>query len=161
MGGWNTAGNTGWQMRRERTAGLSRTSGRWTAPDIAVTVIAFLVHWEVGLAFLALKLWQQASGYQGSVFAFARDKWESLVTATRTVLSGSALPASFSFGTRSSGNHAFDLWRRGELDRIEAERTKLRAAEREFSSYRDELLHAKDSDDFNRFMRSRDGTKTT
>ena len=159
MGGWNTAGNYGWQMRRERPAGLPRTHSRWTAPDIAVTVVAFVIHWEVGLAFLALKLWQQSSGYQGSVLSFAREKWDGLVSAASTLMSGRSLPTSFNFGTRSSGNHAFDAWRRTELGRIEAERSKLRAAERDFASYRDGLLHAKDSEDFSRFMQSRDGDK--
>ena len=158
MGGWNTTGDAGWQMRRERAAGLPRTSSRWTAPDVAVTIVAFLIHWEFGLAFLALKLWQQASNYQGSVFSFAREKWEGLVNATRHMLSGTTLPTSFGLGARSSGNHAFDAWRRTELDRIEAERTKLRLAEREFSSYRDELLHARDSEAFDRFMQARNNT---
>ncbi len=158
MGSWNTTSNYGWQVRRERAGGVPR-SARWTASDVAVTVVAFVIHWEVGLAFLGLKLWQQASGYEGSVFAFARDKWEALVATTRGLLSGTG-PSSFMFAARSSGNHAFDTWRRTELDRIEAERSKLRAAEREFAAYREELLHAKDSEDFARFMQSRDSRPT-
>jgi hypothetical protein len=157
MSGWNTTGNYGWQVRRERAAGVPRTSARWSAPDIGIMVVAFIIHWELGLAFLALKLWHQSSGYQGNVFAFAREKWDNLVEMTRSVIGGTASTQSFGFGTRSSGNHAFDTWRRTELDRIEAERAKLRAAEREFASYREELLHAKDSEDFDRFMRSRNG----
>ena len=58
-------------------------------------------------------------------------------------------------GPRSSGNHAFDRWRHAELARIEAERDRLRGAERDFAAYRDELLHAKDRDDFERFMQAR------
>ena len=154
MGGWNTAGNFGWQVRRERAAGVPQACGRWTPTDVGVTIVAFLVHWELGLAFLALKLWQQASGYNGSVFAFARDRWESLVGATRGLMANVSAP-SMGLGPRSSGNHAFDTWRQTELDRIEAERAKLRAAEREFAAYRDELLHVKDREDFERFMTAR------
>ena len=102
-----------------------------------------------------LKLWQQASGYPGSVFAFAREKWDGLVSVARSVLSGASVP-SLHLGARSSGNQAFDAWRRTELSRIEAERERLRHAERDFAAYRDELLHAKDREDFDRFMQARD-----
>ena len=156
MGGWGNDAR-GWQrMRRAEMSGLPSAGGRWTMPEIAATVIAFAVHWELGLAFLALKLWHQASAHGGSVFTFAREKWESLVNLTRGVLSSGASWSSLHAGPRSSGNQAFDTWRRGELTRIEAERDRLRAAEREFTSYRDELLHAKDREDFDRFMQARD-----
>jgi hypothetical protein len=152
MGGWNTAGSEGWHMRRENAARVPRSGARWTAPDIFLLVAAFFVHWEFGLAALALKLWHQASNHPGNVFAFAREKWESLVEMARGLLSNA--PA-MSFGPRSSGNLAFDAWRSTELQRIEAERTRLRGAEREFTAYREQLLHAKDQDDFDRFMRDR------
>jgi hypothetical protein len=151
MGGWYTAGNPAWQARQQGDV-AARSCGRWTAPDVALTVVAFVIHWELGLAFLALKLWQQASGYKGSVFSFAREKWEGLVATTRNLMAGAP---SFTVGPRTSGNHAFDAWRRSELERIEAERAKLRTAEREFAAYRDQLLHAKDSEVFARFMQSR------
>ncbi len=150
-GGWNQGG---WRTaRRDEPAGLARTAGRWTAPDVALTVVGFIIHWEIGLAFLGLKLWQQASGYEGSVLAFARDRWESLVGMARGLLDGGK--SSMPFAARSSGNKAFDAWRHAELARIEAERGKLRTAEREFNAYRDELLHAKDREDFDRFMQVR------
>ena len=92
-------------------------------------------------------------GFQGNTLTFARDRWTWLVGATRSLSSGSiAMPFR---GLRSSGNHAFDAWRETEFARIEAERSKLRAAEREFAAYHDELMHAKDSEDFDRFMRAR------
>lgn len=156
MGGWSDATRGGWHhVRRGETAGVPSTAGRWTAADVAVTVVTFALRWELGLAFLALKLWHQASGYQGSTFAFAREKWEGLVAVTRRLLSNTALPFPSPLGTRSSGNHAFDAWRQTELARIEDERRKLRASERDFAAYRDELLHAKDRDDFERFMQAR------
>ena len=154
MGGW-ADGARGWQrVRRGDAAGVSSAGGRWTVPDVAATIFLFAVHWELGLAFLGLKLWQQASGYQGSVFSFAREKWDGLVSFARSLASGGTM-ASLHIGPRSSGNHAFDTWRRDELSRIEAERGKLRSAEREFATYRDELLHAKDREDFTRFMQAR------
>lgn len=163
MGHWGNATNqgawkqTGWrQMNRSESGRPSVMGGRWTSADIAVTVIAFMARWELGLAFLALKLWHQASGTPGSTFSFARQKWEQLVGITRGLISGRALPFSMHFGTPSSGNVAFDTWRRGELARIDAEREKLRVSARDFAVYRDELLHAKDREDFDRFMHSRE-----
>lgn len=157
MSGWSSAScQNGWQrVRRNEEAGLPRISGRWTVPDIALTVFAFFVHWEFGLAFLALKLWHQASGHPGSVFTFAREKWERLVGMTRNLMSGTSMPLSVHFGYQSSGNQAFDAWRQAELKRIDEERHKLRAAEREFTTYRNELLHARDREEFDRFMQSR------
>ncbi len=154
MGGWSNDAR-GWQRMRRAGTGIPAAGGRWTMPEIAATVIAFAVHWELGLALLAVKLWHQASGHPGSVFAFAREKWEALVALTRGIIASTSLP-SLHVGPRSSGNQAFDMWRRGELSRIEAERDKLRRAELEFTSYRDELLHAKDREDFDRFMQARD-----
>ena len=157
MGGWsNAARQDGWA----RQGGTGRhASGRrgWTPPDIAVLVGAFVIRWELGLAFLALKLWHQASGFDGSVFSFARLKWEGLVRLASGLLAHGSMP-SLHFGATSSGNLAFDAWRRGELERIEAERRKLQVAERDFMSYRDELLQARDREAFERFMQHRSNT---
>ena len=153
--GWNQGGwcRGGWaEVRRDEQVN-PKTAGRWTALDVALTIGTFLLSWQVGVAFIALKLWHQASDYDGSVLAFAADRWDVLVRAARRVLSGSGF--TLPFASRSSGNHAFDAWRQAELQRIEAERNKLRASEREFAAYRDELLHAKDREDFERFMKSR------
>lgn len=161
MGGWNSSAQN-WQRVRRRGARDVGSAGRsWSAAEVAIVATVFVLRWELGLALLALKLWHQASGHPGSVFAFAREKWDGLVGLTRSMLSGASLPVSLHVGglhvgPRSSGNHAFDSWRQGELARIEAERERLRTAEREFTVYRDELLHAKDRDDFDRFMHSRD-----
>ncbi len=157
MSGWSSARQGGWQRVRREETSLPPASGRWTSADVAALLITFYARWELGLAFLALKLWQQSSGYQGSVFAFAREKWDGLVFATRSVMSGASLPFAASFAQRGSGNHAFDMWRQSELARIEAERSKLRLAERDFANYRDGLLHG-DRETFERFMQARGGT---
>ena len=55
----------------------------------------------------------------------------------------------------STGNRAFDEWRATELARLEEERQKLVAAEREFASYMENLRRAKDREEFDRFMSAR------
>lgn len=155
MSGWNAASQNWQRVRRDRRA-ESTEGGRWTPSDFVALGVAFLIRWELGLAFLALKLWHQASGSRTSTFAFARGKWEALIGLVRGVTGGNSLPFSLHVGPRSSGNAAFDRWRREELVRLDAERGKLASAEREFARYRDELLHAKDREDFERFMRAHD-----
>ncbi len=159
MAGWNDA------TRQREWSGRARVKSaphvnRWTGLDIFALVVCFWARWELGLAFLGLKLWHQASGFDGSLFAFARLKWDAAVRLTQGVLVGRAMPFSLHVGRvhvgrASSGNRAFDTWRDTELARIEAERAKLRTAEREFVSYHDELLQAKDREDFERFMHAR------
>ena len=155
MVGWNHGGR-GWQRaRRQPAPGLPGTGG-WTLADTATIIVAVMLRWELAVAFVGLKLWQQASGHSGSAFAFAREKWAALVGIARSAIGGGALP-SMRVGPRTSGNLAFDRWRGAELDRIEAERDRLRVAERDFAAYRDELLHAKDREDFDRFMQAQQG----
>ncbi len=166
MGGWSGAARAGqWAERGDQVRGSEqgrekrrrRENRGWTPADVTMLVVAFVARWELGLGFLALKLWHQASGYEGSTLSFARLKWNGLVSLARAVFEGRALPISLSFGAKSSGNLAFDAWRRGELERIAVERQKLQAAEGEFARYRDDLLQARDREAFDRFMRSREG----
>ena len=153
MGGWSNAARGGQWTELGRN-GRKRDKG-WTPADVATFVVAFVARWELGVAFLALKLWHQASGYDGSTLSFARMKWNGLVALTRAMLDGGKLPVSFSFGPKSSGNLAFDAWRQSELERIAFERSKLQAAEVEFTRYRDDLLQARDREAFDRFMQTR------
>ena len=55
----------------------------------------------------------------------------------------------------STGNRAFDEWRAAELARLDEERQRLIAAEREFADYMENLRHAKDREEFERFMTER------
>jgi len=58
-------------------------------------------------------------------------------------------------GKGSTGNVAFDEWRASELQRLEEEYRKLVAAEREFAEFMDNLRHARDREEFDRFMNER------
>ncbi|ADZ67175.1 conserved hypothetical protein [Brucella melitensis M5-90] len=60
---------------------------------------------------------------------------------------------SFNFGT--TGNAAFDDWRREELERLAEERRKLEEARAEFEAYAAELRRARDKEEFDRFMAER------
>jgi hypothetical protein len=61
---------------------------------------------------------------------------------------------SFGFGG-TTGNAAFDDWRREELDRLAEERRKLEEARADFEAYAQELRRARDKEEFERFMNER------
>src|ERR1700716_1230377 len=65
---------------------------------------------------------------------------------------GYSVKGASGFGMGSTGNRAFDEWRATELARLEEERQKLVAAEREFAEFMENLRHARDREEFERFM---------
>lgn len=136
----------------------ARSCGRsWKPLEIGAMVLGFALYWPIGLAVVGWKFWQKKSGYQGDLFSFAREKWETASNWSLAGLGGSGFAARSwrSAGFGSSGNHAFDEWRAAELARLEEERRKLVAAEREFAAFMDNLRHARDREEFDRFMQER------
>jgi hypothetical protein len=102
--------------------------GAW----IALVVLGFVFWWPVGLGILAFSFWSGRMGcwnhhgmshWQGR----GRDWWGP---------------------QRSSGNRAFDEYRREALQRLEEE-------QREFREFLDRLRMAKDKAEFDQFMSER------
>lgn len=121
----------------------------WTPATVVLMVLGFMVFWPLGLAMLAYILF-------GERFkAFKRDANETADSMFAKCRSGGFRGRSHS----TTGNVAFDDWRRAELDRIEAERRKLDEMRAEFDGYMRELRRAKDQEEFDRFMRDRDNAK--
>lgn len=145
-------------FNRSNAAAATRCGQRsWKPFEIGAMVLGFALYWPVGLAIVGWKFWQRKSGYQGDLFSFAREKWETAANWKFTGPGGSGFAARSwrSAGFGSSGNRAFDEWRAGELARLEEERRKLVAAEREFADFLDNLRHARDREEFDRFMHER------
>ncbi len=121
----------------------------WTPATIALMVLGFVVFWPLGLAMLAYIIFGER------LRGFKRD--------------ANSTADSFFAGCRRSrdryrphfttGNVAFDEWRKAELDRIEEERRKLDEMREEFDNYMRELRRAKDQEEFDRFMRDRKNAK--
>ncbi|AYD03123.1 DUF2852 domain-containing protein [Neorhizobium sp. NCHU2750] len=116
----------------------------WTPATIALMVLGFVVFWPLGLAMLAYIIFgDRLQGFKADAGGPA--KWFS-----------NCRKAGQSYRTPfSTGNMAFDEWRRAELDRIEEERRKLDQMREDFDSYMRELRRAKDQEEFDRFMRER------
>lgn len=146
----------------------------WKPIELVAMILGFIVFWPIGLAILLAKIWQKKSAYAGDLPSFVEakfrekwqgswhtkwhEKWEDKMGRHWACRSGGDFAGrhwEFHSGMRSSGNVAFDEWRQTELARLEEERQKLLAAEREFGEYMDNLRRAKDREEFDRFMNAR------
>jgi hypothetical protein len=131
---------------------------RWRPLELLAMILGFIVFWPIGLAIIGFKIWQKRSGYGGDMFTFAEERAQAARDAC-TGWSGGARRSARGFGgawgPRPTGNTAFDDWRNGELARLEEERRKLEAAEREFSEHIEQLRRARDREQFEQFMRDR------
>ncbi len=118
---------------------------RWTLFELATMVLGFMIFWPIGVGVFLYKMWQRKSG---------ADDLQTFVTAKWNAARGSwARPSAGGFG--GTGNAAFDAWKAAELERLEAERRKLDDAAREFAEFLDNVRHAKDREEFDRFMAER------
>ena len=125
----------------------------WKPVEILAMVLGFIVFWPIGLGVLGWKFWQKKSGYPGDIISFGREKWGNWANWTRGPDRwGFSVKTASGFGMGSTGNRAFDEWRATELARLEEERQKLVAAERAFAEFMENLRHARDREEFERFM---------
>ncbi len=126
---------------------------RWSGAEIAAVVGGFIVFWPIGLLALGLKfargeMWTGAS--EGVAPWTAFKTWKENHKSDSFGFSG---PRWQHHG--SSGNTAFDTYRKEQLDRLEAERRKLEDEQRAFAEHLAKLRRAKDQDEFDRFMAER------
>ena len=117
----------------------------WTPATIALMVLGFVVFWPLGLAMLAYIIFgDRLRGFKRD----ANDRADKWFAGCRR--------ASGRYKTHfTTGNVAFDDWRKAELDRLEEERRRLDEMREDFDAYVRELRRAKDQEEFDRFMRER------
>ncbi len=129
----------------------------WRPMEVLAVVLGFMVYWPIGLGLIGWKMMRRRGGFDMNAdwFGSLRQKMEGFAGGT-----GSAGPSArggmggFGFAPRS-GNAAFDEWRKAEIERLEEERRKLEAAQREFEDFVAEARKARDREEFERFMRGR------
>ena len=148
-----------------------RHRSRWRPREVAAVVLGFIVFWPIGLGLLMWKLWRSKNGQSSDIVRAARNLEEKVMhswpekarrwgcSSRRETANWSNASWGFNSNVRPTGNAAFDEWRDGELARLEEERRKLEAAEREFSDHIESLRRAKDREEFDAFMRSRNASK--
>lgn len=139
----------------------------WHPVELIAMILGFMIYWPIGLAILALKMWQRRTGETGDLASVARTayarsedwaqnmarSWTSTGPAWSQPRSASAY--GFAGGMNRTGNSAFDDWRASELAKLEQERKRLADAEREFADHIDGLRRSRDREEFERFMAAR------
>jgi hypothetical protein len=130
---------------------------RWKPIELVAIVLGFIFFWPVGLALLAWKMFKTKTAYAGDFGQFAQEKWGEF--EQRSGLGGvsfGGMSRPFAGGwPGTSGNAAFDDWRKAELERLEEEKRRIFEAEKAFSEYLEGLRRARDREEFERFMASR------
>ena len=128
---------------------------RWAPLELGAMIGGFIVFWPLGLLALGLKLvkgemWRGAS--EGTM------PWSGWFNKQPS-MPGTGSFKGFGFGGFntgfSSGNAAFDTYKREQLARLEEERRKLDEEQRAFHDYMQRLREAKDKEEFDRFMAER------
>jgi Protein of unknown function (DUF2852) len=132
----------------------------WGRPAwIALTVLAFIVFWPIGLAILAYLLWSgRMSVWFNNRFGEGDMKQQMRSWKSGWRSGGCSRNGSEGRGQRmnfsgsgfagGSGNRAFDEYRDQTLQRLEDE-------QKEFHDFLDRLRQAKDRDEFDAFMTDR------
>ena len=118
----------------------------WSPLTVVGTVLGFMIYWPLGLAMIAYVIWGDRFMNEG----------QELTGRLRRFGRQNGFGAAQPF-TRT-GNVAFDDYRDETLKRLEEERAALEAQEREFADFMKELRRARDKEEFDRFMSSRDKT---
>ncbi len=148
-----------------------RHRSRWRPLEVFAVVLGFIVFWPLGLGLLMWKLWRSKNGQSADIVQAARDLEDKVMhswpekarrwgcSRRQEATNWSNASWGFTSNVRSTGNAAFDEWRDGELARLEEERRKLEAAGKEFSDHIESLRRAKDREEFEAFMRSRNSGK--
>lgn len=122
----------------------------WTPVTIAMMVIGFMIFWPLGLGMLAYILWGERLDIMKTDINHATDRFAGKLNRNWGRCRGRS-----SYSVRT-GNVAFDDWREEEISRLEEERAKLDEMRNEFDEHLRELRRAKDQNEFDDFMKSRD-----
>lgn len=108
---------------------------------IALTVLAFVAFWPLGIAVLVFLMWSGRMGMWSRGCAGRWGGWHDRMHERMGRAPGR-------WQQPSSGNRAFDEYREETLKRLEDE-------QREFRDFLDRLRHAKDKAEFDEFMADR------
>jgi hypothetical protein len=125
---------------------------QWGPLTIALMVLGFVIFWPLGLAMLAYILW-------GEMFGGSSEKAQDFVSKSKSWCRGQSGRHNYSAWRQSSGNAAFDDYRTEQMKRLDEERKRLDEEINEFQEYMRTLRMARDREEFDRFMRERNGNR--
>jgi uncharacterized protein DUF2852 len=115
---------------------------------IALMILGFVTWWPLGFAMLAFII---GSGRMGCSHYYGTDRWQRKMERLQEKMERMRQRTSWGtppWGSRSSGNRAFDEYRADTLRRLEEE-------QKEFHEFLDRLRQAKDKVEFDQFMADR------
>ncbi|MFY7853204.1 MAG: DUF2852 domain-containing protein [Brevundimonas sp.] len=127
---------------------------QWGPLTIGLMVLGFILWWPLGLAVLGYIVW-------GENFGGSAEKAQRMMDKGRSFARNCAPRGSWNRqGFRNtSGNAAFDDYREEQLRRLDEERRRLDEEINAFHEYMSQLRQAKDREEFDRFMRDRNGSR--
>jgi hypothetical protein len=126
---------------------------QWGPLTIALMVLGFVIFWPLGLAMLAYILW-------GEMFGGSPEKAEAWMNKSKAwCQTNGSRQNSYGNWRNSSGNAAFDEYRAEQLKRLDEERKRLDEEIHQFQEYMRNLRMARDREEFDRFMRERNGNR--
>nr|WP_282103485.1 DUF2852 domain-containing protein [Methylobacterium sp. 37f] len=123
--------------------------------EIGAIVVAFVYWWPLAAAYIAWKVAGYPALSELRGLAGRGAAWNAGAARSRFAAAFEAAN-----GT-STGNLAFDAYRRSELERLDAQRRALQEESREFADFVEELKRAKDREQFDAFMQKRRSADTT
>src|SRR5947208_16426854 len=117
----------------------------WHPGWIAVTILGFIVWWPIGLALLFFTLGSRRMSCWSN-----QDRWQNKMERMQYKMDRmrgrmERRGFGFGFGPPTSGNRAFDEYRRETLQRLEEEQVEVK-------NILDHLRHAKDKEEHDQFM---------
>ena len=127
---------------------------QWGPLTIALMVLGFILWWPLGLAVLGYIIWGENFGGSAEKAKRFMDRGRNF--AQNCGPRGHWRHQGFS---QTSGNAAFDDYREEQLRRLEEERKRLDEEIGAFHEYMANLRKAKDREEFDRFMRDRNGSR--
>ena len=127
---------------------------QWGPLTIALMVLGFMLWWPVGLAVLAYIIW-------GEKFGGSSEKAEAWMSKSKAWCRDQNYRHHGHNGNwrNSSGNAAFDDYRAEQLKRLDEERKRLDEEINAFHEHMRNLRMARDREEFDRFMRDRNGNR--
>lgn len=129
-------------MNNSGTATASKccAAGKWTPMNTLLMILGFVLFWPLGLAMLAYILWGDRLELE--------KHWINVKTEFSGHRSG---PRAHGF-RHSTGNSAFDDYRKETLERLEEEHRRLKDEEKAFAEFMRDLRRARDKEEFEEFM---------
>lgn len=126
----------------------------WSIYEVGAVIGGFALFWPLGLLALFVKMKKGELWNGASTMQTPWSNWQKHSENISNFAGGWQQRRDWR-GQGFSGNAAFDEYRKTEIEKLEALRRKLDDERKAFDDFLTKLRHAKDREDFERFMNDR------